>query len=357
MNYYLDEIQDDATKKVCSKNAGSKASNDAACIFAELGMRRVELYVDDSERTKTKGFKKLIDHLNAVRSLKASVSEARSGDTVFFQFPIRAHSVFASKVFRRLERKGIRIVFLVHDLETLRRKKTERSWGAKIRIQAEEVMALRACYRIIVHNEVMKKYLEDSGISAEKMISLQIFDYLVPERASWRQERFQKDGGVIIAGNLEKKKAGYLGELPENVSWNLYGAGYEDTAQTHIAYKGSFSPDELTDRLEGSFGLVWDGSSAETCSGVYGEYMRINNPHKTSLYLAAGLPVIIWSKAALAPFIVENGLGITVSSLYEIKNKIDALSPRDYEKMKANARVIGERLRDGYYLRSAIGKI
>ena len=34
---------------------------------------------------------------------------------------------------------------------------------------------------------------------------------------------------------------------------------------------------------------MWDGPSPDTCAGVYGAYLRYNNPHKTSLYLAAGL--------------------------------------------------------------------
>ena len=56
-------------------------------------------------------------------------------------------------------------------------------------------------------------------------------------------------------------------------------------------YFGSFLPDELPAALEGGFGLVWDGDSAETCSGVFGEYLRYNNSHKASLYLASGFPL------------------------------------------------------------------
>ena len=56
---------------------------------------------------------------------------------------------------------------------------------------------------------------------------------------------------------------------------------------------GSFLPDELPSALEGSFGLVWDGDSSKTCSGVFGEYLRYNNSHKASLYLASGFPIIV----------------------------------------------------------------
>ena len=30
-------------------------------------------------------------------------------------------------------------------------------------------------------------------------------------------------------------------------------------------------PDELPFAMKGSFGLVWDGESANTCTGIFGE--------------------------------------------------------------------------------------
>ena len=124
-----------------------------------------------------------------------------------------------------------------------------------------------------------------------------------------------------------------------------------------MVYNGSFSPEELVSHLEGSFGLVWDGISAETCAGAFGEYLRINNPHKLSLYLAAGLPVIIWKEAALAPFVAENKVGFAVSSLYEIRDVVDRLPDNEYQTMKENAKQIGLHLRKGQYLLTALSKV
>jgi hypothetical protein len=82
--------------------------------------------------------------------------------------------------------------------------------------------------------------------------------------------------------------------------------------------------------------------------------MKINNPHKMSLYLAAGLPVIIWEEAAEAQFVKREQVGITVKSLYELPKILNGICEDDYEKMKKNAEVIGKRLRTGEYLTSAI---
>lgn len=76
----------------------------------------------------------------------------------------------------------------------------------------------------------------------------------------------------------------------------------------------------------------------ETCSGGKGEYLRINNPHKLSLYLAVGLPVIIWDEAAEAEFVLRENVGFTIKSLYELSEKMALISDDDYEIMKKKCR-------------------
>ena len=48
---------------------------------------------------------------------------------------------------------------------------------------------------------------------------------------------------------------------------------------------------------------MWDGNSIDTCSDIYGEYLRINNPYKLSLYIAAGKTNNHLSHAAIADLI------------------------------------------------------
>ena len=55
--------------------------------------------------------------------------------------------------------------------------------------------------------------------------------------------------------------------------------------------------------MEGNWGLVWDGNSIDTCSGNFGEYLRLNAPFKFSLYLAAKRPVVVWRESAMAEYV------------------------------------------------------
>lgn len=106
--------------------------------------------------------------------------------------------------------------------------------------------------------------------------------------------------------------------------------------------------------MHGDFGLVWDGDSADACAGNTGAYLRYNNPHKTSLYLACGMPVIVWREAAIADFVLKNEVGIVVESLSGLDEIISAISDESYQKMCKNAARIGQKLRAGEYFKAAM---
>lgn len=161
-----------------------------------------------------------------------------------------------------------------------------------------------------------------------------------------------------IAGNLRKDKAGYiyaLDDLESGVMFHLYGPNFEGkTIGKNVIYKGQYPPEELPEKLQCGFGLVWDGPSLEGCSGMMGKYLKYNNPHKTSLYLASGIPVIIWKQAAMADLVNERRIGIVVESLEEISSKIGALQKEEYQLLKKNAENLGRQLRSGAMLKAAL---
>ena len=168
----------------------------------------------------------------------------------------------------------------------------------------------------------------------------------------------QKEQAIIVAGNLNPTKSGYLYSLPESPAYNLYGVGYDESrALNNITYFGAFMPDDLPAALEGSFGLVWDGDSSETCQGTYGNYLRFNNSHKASLYLASGFPLVVWKESALAHFVLDKQCGIVVDSLHDLQKVLDELTLQDYNELLDNARHVGVALREGAYLKAALMKL
>ena len=116
---------------------------------------------------------------------------------------------------------------------------------------------------------------------------------------------------------------------------NVYGRHLEEELENpHFEYKGVLPPDEIVENLEGDFGLVWSGSEIDCCGGMKGVYYEYASPHKLSMYLMAGMPVIVSQKSALADVILSKNIGITVKSLNEIQNKLSAISKLEYAKMK-----------------------
>ena len=121
-----------------------------------------------------------------------------------------------------------------------------------------------------------------------------------------------------------------------------------------MIYVGSFKPEELPGHLKGRFGLVWDGPQANTCAGNTGNYLRYNDPHKTSLYLTAGLPVIVWNEAAVADFVKENKVGLLITDLSDLEEKLCDISETEYDDMCCATKNISDKLRNGYYFYKAL---
>ena len=349
MKYFLKE---EFLKDSGARNAGNKARNDVEEIVKREGYQPLLLTVDDWYQMGT-----LKAQQHKAKALAQAFSQLKSGDQLLIQFPMLHHSFFTTRLVRKIQRRGVKVNFIIHDLEALRYANLDTvPLKHKIRVHLQESSLLKIADGIIAHNPIMKSVLVDKGIAGNKIVSLGIFDYLIPNF----QEKtgLTKNLPIIVAGNLAQEKAGYLYSLPEEPAYNLYGVGFDESrALANETYFGSFLPDELPVALEGGFGLVWDGDSAETCSGVFGEYLRYNNSHKASLYLAAGFPLVVWKQSALSHFVLENSCGIAVESLHDLSQAIAQLDDKDYQDLLVNAKRIGQKIRNGSYLTNALNKI
>ncbi len=346
--YYAKEVQ---TAEGVQRTAGIKARDDISVILEEAGYAPLSVE-GPSDRADYNAVLKAAAHGRIARTWSEKLHTLKKGDILLIQFPVIQHSLLQFLPVHAARRRGVRIVLLIHDLDTLRGgKKENKSLPKEMRLFLEEKTLLKEADRIIVHNDRMKAALAEIGVDQRKMRSLGIFDYLAPDGLFAEADR---KGPVVIAGTLRRHKAAYAYHLPSGSRFRLYGVGYEGGEQPNVEYKGSFPPDELPGAISGSFGLVWDGDTAATCGGAYGAYLRINNPHKASLYLAAGLPVLIWKEAALAPFMEQHRCGLAIGSLDEIPALLEGLTDDAYEELLAGARRVSAKLRSGYYTRRAL---
>ena len=352
MNYFITERQ---PTDLNMKNAANKARADVEKILLSKKWKEVPIVLPYKEKNSlVSSVKQNIDYYE---TWKKELAMLKDGDSLLIQFPPKSHSVLYPRLLHSLKKKGVKSIILIHDLEKLRYI-NDKNIGLKkkFRMHVEETTLLRSADFIIAHNPIMIKYLENEKISRNKLISLNIFDYVMQD---FQIKEKQLSAKLIIAGNLNPEKVGYIAYLNQikDVEFELYGVGFQqDCDGENIHYQGSFMPDELPYHLEGSFGLVWDGASADTCNGMYGNYLRYNNPHKTSLYLACGFPVVVWKESAIAHFIQKHHLGIAVASLYEVGEAISQLSVSEYKQMLKNVRIISKELQNGNSLLSALKK-
>ena len=85
--------------------------------------------------------------------------------------------------------------------------------------------------------------------------------------------------------------------------------------------------------------------------------MKYNSPHKTALYLSAGIPVIVWKQAAVAEYVKKYHCGILINNLDEISIKLNDITRDNYLELVRNARLVGKQMRSGKFLLSALDKL
>lgn len=347
MIYYI------SLRRTNDHHAGAKAPNDIYALCEQRGW--TALHYPCPKKHRSLQLFRLRRGLMVWLFWCSALVRLKPGDIVFYQHPVRYGSKIASAFVRRIQKRNVSFIALIHDLDSLRYGMIY-SPAAHTNVCYEDEVFLKQFDVIICHNGKMKKYLTEKGFSEDRLICLNLFDYLFKLPGTDAPEGSE---GVVIAGNLDEKKSGYIYQLSHldlGCPVHLYGVNYSDHAymENALIYHGSFAPDRLPQVLEGRFGLVWDGSSPDTCNGPGGNYLRYNNPHKLSLYLAAGLPVITWREAAVASFVEESGIGITVASLREIPGRLHRITEEQYAEMKTAVKAVREKVVRGDYFNQAM---
>ena len=324
--------------------AGNKARTDTLKILMESGYSHIPLF-----RSKNN---KIIILLQMVIGCLETFAKAGKDDLVFIQYPyypavVNRLLLLTLSLFRRI--KGYRIVVLIHDMVGLRME------GNKTNNISGEIEILNRADHVICHNMSMLNVIKKSAINRNvKLEVLGPFDYLYdgePINTSYNN-RLE----VIIAGNLSREKSGYVYKLHDlnEYIFNLYGVDYNDECHDNVRYLGQYPPDKLIENLQGNFGLVWDGEELVTCDGAYGEYLKYNNPHKFSLYLAAGIPLIVWSESALASYVKAYDIGICVKSLKALNDELAVVTEERYNQLVNNVLNIRKDIVSGEHLKNVL---
>ena len=320
-----------------SYNAGNKAKKDISHILKHLNIEEI-VYKTNKSTSLINGIKKVLDRRKFFSSLKR--------DTYILQYPLLLNHI--DDILLKMAKKNDFIV-IIHDIDGLRFEDDT--------ILSKEKKLFNISKYIVAHNDAMKDYLISIGIDENKIIVLKIFDYLVEEAFEHKQMNVNDKMIVAYAGNLNKTKSEFIYQMNAEYSFvlNLYGINLEQKQLcNNINYLGAFPSDELPKHLEGHYGLIWDGQIDGSDENIgYKRYTKYNNPHKLSLYVATGMPVIVWKKSAIASFVRENNIGFCINCIDEINN----LNLENYKEHLENTLKIRNKVLNGEYTKSVIQQI
>lgn len=318
-------------------NAGPKAKIDVENFLLKDGFEKWNFTINqESVLQKAK-----VAYIDVPRFL----AKQNDIDEIFLQYPTYS-KIVTKQLVKRLQQMNSKIILIIHDIESLRLH-----YGEKGYID-EELRVFNMADGLIVHNAKMEKWLRDNGVTVP-MESLGLFDY---DNKIKLASGSNYETSVCFAGNLSK--AGFLEKLSlKRVKLNVFGPNPLEKYGANIVYKGQYPPDELPNYLKGNFGLVWDGTTPITCDGLFGNYMKFNNPHKASLYLSSGIPVVVWRQATIADLVEKMNVGIVVDSLNELDEVLPNVSSIDYSELVNNAKEVAEKLRSGFYIKTAISNL
>jgi hypothetical protein len=318
--------------------AASKAVQDCKSILAGLGYQ--DLSIDDLSRTNKNYLWKLFT------CLVKMFFKIKPGSLLVIQYPLLSGNRFFKYFIKLARLKKIKFICLIHDINELR---FPGSTGGEAHI-------LNHYDCIIAHNQQMTNWLLKKQVSVP-IISLEVFDYLTIKGkvANFDVTSESAIKQVAFAGNLSKSDFIYLLDRVDKWRFNLYGPNYKQDKHPHSAnarWNGALTPDNILTDMKGAFGLIWDGQYIDRLDEVNGNYLKYNNPHKLSLYLAAGLPVIAPAQAAISKFIEANDVGILVGDLENLNDiHIDIT---EYQRLKKNVMNLSEKIKSGGYLVHAI---
>lgn len=349
MDYFVVFYNKKGLSKADKVNAQSKARDDVKHTLLSLGAKEIAIHRTDypipfckDKKGSPKNFP-IVSGLVQYTEETIKLSVITKGDRVFFQDFVGPHCMYSMYL---CNKKGAEIHVIVHDVPSVR----FREYAI-----AKDVACLNKSDVVYIHTEAFRDLLIRNGLTVSTKV-IHLFDYYTEDKMR-EIEDIRKDKNVVVfAGNLAKSEflQAWLNQKLETISVRLYGLLGDLKPEGCFEYAGTFTPSK-TGVVKGGWGLVWDGDSTKTCSGVLGDYLRYNSSHKMSLYLACGMPLIVWEKSSLASWIKEHKLGICISSLKDMEYAINSIPEEVYLLMLKNVQQISYKLRDGKFLRKAIG--
>ncbi|QBO35181.1 hypothetical protein EQG49_01280 [Periweissella cryptocerci] len=267
-------------------------------------------------------------------------TNADENDIILFAYPSRKGSEKADqKLIKHFKKNGARIIIVTLNVDYLRYEDVDSQLVVDTFNNVDVIITL---------SRKMQMRLAEDGVLTP-MILLELHDYLATGAA--RRPLFEKH--LIFAGSPYKAEylQNWANTTPVDVFARPEAINDEELLANNVTYVGYLHPDHIAKVLNYGFGLAFDEDSA---TGNFAEYQTMNLSHKVSMFLAAGIPLILNAKAASAPMIEAAHAGVLIGSLDEIDDVMYNMTEQDYVHYSNGASRLSALVRHGFFYRKAI---
>lgn len=209
-----------------------------------------------------------------------------------------------------------------------------------------------------VGEHVQKRYKIDRA----KIVPFEVLDYGSNVQTwlnlvKYNTENIKKINIVYSSNFANKVQRDFLSKLPEsdNLNFILLGPNFDGTIlrlqkKLRVTYEGCLIAQDYISFLinKAHFGLVYK----------FSPYYEFGTTSKFSSYMVAGVPALVPEDYYYLTNIVQKyNVGIVFKKLEDIPHILENLNTKDMRVLAVNAYTLGQKIKSGYFFKSAIRKV
>lgn len=294
-------------------------------IAIGLGYRELGVYAYNMEADSPSELSKRLDGI---------VAGLRHGDVVIFQTPTWNTTNFDERLMAKLKAYQIKIVIFIHDVVPL-------MFAGNYYLMDRTIAYFNLADVIVAPSQKMIDVLREHGLTVKKTLVQGMWDH--PTNAPQLPAYYKP----LIHFPGSPERFSFMKSWNYPVQVHLYCR--QEVELPTMVKRLPYRPDEqlLLEMSQGGFGLVWMDDHDKG-------YQTLYCPYKLGAFVAAGIPVIVQRGIANQEIIEANGLGLVVDSLDEAVEKIQAMTPADYQGFVARVRAFNPLVRQGYFTKKLL---
>lgn len=311
---------------MAASSTAQVAQNKVAKIARDLGFYEIGVYFFDTKSDSTSELARRMD------GMIASVSQ---GDVLIAQFPTWNSVEYDDALMTRLCFYGNKVIIFVHDIIPL-------MFPSNRYLLPKVIATLNRAALLILPSQAMYNLLVSEGLTVQNYLIQELWDY--ETEIPVQSPRYQNL--IHFPGNPSK--------FPFTKAWNFDSRlriySEEDVKiSSNKVEKINFLPTELliAELSKGGFGIIW-----EALDGM--EYLSLCCSYKLSIFIAAGIPVIVRRGIANQAELEEKGVIIVVDSLEEAAAIVTHMSSELYDSYCQNVRKLAKVIRNGWVTRQLL---